>query len=181
MLTNHLNAITMKRLILPLALILALAACNVSNKVVETPAQPVAIEDFLHEPFGFSETVRNFHENFPGLKETRVLRKNAHNPEKSDTIYKLYSRKSSVMIYKTHFNREMLLGGVILDNRIKLRNGITVGASREQVQQAFSNLPTGSSSTDTLKISSEADLRTLKFVFDAKGKVKRISFSGYVD
>ena len=171
----------MRRLILPLTLLFIVAACKVSNKVAEVPVQPVAVEDFVNEPFGFAETVKNFHKSFPGLKETRVLRKNVHYPEKSDTIYKLYSRKSSVMIYKTHFNREMLLGGVILDKRIKLRNGITVGASREEVQEAFTNLPKGASSTDTLKISSEADLRTLKFVFDYKGKVKRISFSGYVD
>jgi hypothetical protein len=96
-----------------------------------------------------------------------------------DTIFQFYHGKSKVFVYKTSFNREMLLGGVITDSKFPMINGIVPGITREAFFKSFKDLE--SSQTDSINLNSKELTRKFTFIFDSRGILKKISFSLYVD
>lgn len=171
----------MNKVILGLTALIFLAIWGCSSpKEVMDCYKPITIAQFLEEPFGKSENVVDLKKQFASdVKLKKLIRRNIHDPQKIDTIFQFYHRKSEVFVYKTYFNREMLLGGVIYDNRFPLINGITPGMSRDSFFKSFIDLKPEVS--DSIKIESKEAMRKFSFIFDSKGKIKKISFTMYVD
>ena len=161
-------------------MIFVVYSCKTIKDVVNTNCQPVSVKTFLDQPFGVNETVAALKKHFDkGVKLKRMIRRNKFDAQKADTIIKFYSRKSEVFIYKTYFNREMLLGGVIEDNKIQLINGIALGMKRDAFFKAFNDLETNTK--DSVKLNNKELMREFTFIFNAKGVLKKINFSSYVD
>lgn len=154
-------------------------ACKTSKDIVGGLNQPTSVKMFLDKPFGVDENIVSFKKLFDGVKLKKLIRRNKYDAQKVDTIFKFYTHKSEVFIYKTYFNREMLLGGVIADKKIPLINGVTTGMKRAAFFKAFTDLEF--SSKDSVELSSQELMRKFTFVFDSKGVLKRITFSSYVD
>jgi hypothetical protein len=154
-------------------------SCNSISKVTTTD-KALSKQEFLKSPFGHDESIQSFTSQLPTrTKIARYVRRNTHEPSKSDTIYKFSYKKSELFVYKTYFNREMLMAGKIVNPEIKLTNGISVGLTRDQLLKAISNIK--ESSSDTIVISNEYYGRTFNFIFNNKGKVREITFSSYAD
>ncbi len=170
----------MRKILFLIPIISLAIACKSLNGLVTESKQPVAVNQFLEQPFGKSETVASLKKQFSkDVKLKRMIRRNKHDPQKVDTIFQFYYRKSEVFVYKTYFNREMLLGGVITDNKFPLLNGVVPGMSRDNFFKSFKDLDTNQ--TDSIDLYSKELTRKFIFIFDKKGVLKKIDFSSYVD
>jgi len=170
----------MRKTIYLLLLISLAFACKSLKDAVAESRHPVTVNSFLEQPFGASETVAALKKQFSKeVKLKRMIRRNKHDTQKVDTIFQFYHRKSEVFVYKTYFNREMILGGVIYDNKFPFVNGVVPGMKRDDFFKSFKDLNT--SPADSINLNSKEMMREFTFVFDSKGILKKISFSFYVD
>src|SRR6056297_776733 len=151
--------------------------CNTVNKTAEVDYEKISKKEFLEQPFGFDEDIKNFSKNTSSKFRTqKLLRKNKHYPEKTDTIYQFKYRKSEIFFYKTHLGQEFLLAGKILNKQIVLTNAIKVGLSKEDFQNRFLNQLNMDS--DTLEMIGEGTKYT--FIFE-NDRLHRINIDNYFD
>lgn len=141
-------------------------------------SKPVERESFIAKPFGYEPTVKNFKANLPSYKLQIYTMKNIHNHAIIDTIYKFHKRKDELLIYKNVNNIEMFFAGRITSDRIKLKNGIMVGMSREDFFKSFTNLKP--QTQDTIRISSKRAPNSFNFVFKGN-KLIMIKIDNYID
>jgi len=166
----------MKRIIYIVFLVLVFG-CNAVNKTAEADYEKISKKEFLEQPFGFAEDIKSFSENASSKFRTqKLLRKNKHYPEKTDTIYQFKYRKSEIFFYKTHLGQEFLLAGKILNKQIVLTNAIKVGLSKEDFQNRFLNQLNMDS--DTLEMIGEGTKYT--FIFE-NDRLHRINIDNYFD
>lgn len=164
----------MKKYIL-LLLIISVSACNMQKST--TNYQPLSRDEFLGSPFSFEESIENFSNAAkPKFQVQKLLRKNKHYSEKTDTIYKFSYKKSEIFFYKTHRGKEFLLAGKILNKQIKLTNGIYVGMHQEDFNKRFSDQLVFDS--DSIQMISEGTKYT--FIFEDE-KLQRINIDNYFD
>ena len=155
-------------------------ACKTSHEVKVNNAKNSSVNAFLEQPFGVDENVELLKLHFDkSVKIRKMIRRNKYDAQKVDTIFRFYSRKSEVFVYKTYFNREMLLGGVIKDNKFPLVNGIVPGMNRSEFFRSFNDL--SANTKDSVELYSKELMRKFTFTFDSKGVLKKISFASYVD
>ncbi|NVO11354.1 MAG: hypothetical protein HXX16_15440 [Bacteroidales bacterium] len=170
----------MRKIFFLLLIVSLVFACRSLNGLVTENKQPVTINLFLRQPFGESETVASLKKQFSkDVKLKRMIRRNKHDLQKVDTIFQFYYRKSEVFVYKTYFNREMLFGGVITDNKFPLINGVTPGMKRDSFFKSFKDLDMNQ--RDSISLYNKELSRKFIFIFDSKGILKKIDFSPYVD
>ena len=170
----------MRRVIYLVLLIFLAYACKSLKDAVIESHQPVSVKVFLEQPFGVNETIASLKNHFDkGVKVKRMIRRNKHDAQKVDTIIQFYYRKSEVFIYKTYFNREMLLGGVITDSKFPLSNGVRPGMKRDAFFKAFNDLEI--STEDSVRLYNKELMREFIFIFNSKDELKKINFSSYVD
>jgi len=170
----------MRKIIYLILLVFVASSCSTLKEVRTENYHPVSVKAFLDQPFGVNETVASLKKHFDKrVKVKRMIRRNKHDEQKVDTIVQFYYRKSEVFVYKTYFNREMLLGGMISDNRFPLINGVAPGMKRDDFFKAFTDLEVTTSLT--VKLNSKELMREFTFIFDVKGTLKKIVFSSYVD
>lgn len=150
-----------------------------STKNVTKDINPIMSERFLDSPFGHDESIASFNKTLPdGTKIRKLARKNPHYPSKTDTIYQFRYKQSEIFVYKSNFNKEILMAGSIADSQIKLINGITTGMSREQLFNAIEGIK--KTEADTIKLSTQGKDRTFTFILK-KGRLKKIKFESYLD
>lgn len=160
------------------ALFIAFASCR-GPKTVLSPKETITAEKFLASPFGHDESIKSFISTLPKKTTIRKLvKRNVHYPEKTDTIYQLIYKHSEVLIYKTHFNREILIAGVVGDTQVNLINGLTIGITKDQLIKSIKGIK--KSEADTIKLSAPDDTRNFNFIFK-KDKLKKITFTSYYD
>lgn len=170
----------MRRLAVICLFFFTVAACKTAKEVVSKSVQPVSCGAFLEQPFGVGESIAEFKKHFVnGVKVKLAIRRNRHDAQKVDTIFQFQSRKSNIFIYKTYFNREMMLGGKIADNKFPLVNGVVPGMKRDVFFKSFNDLT--DNSKDSIELYSKEQMRKFTFTFDSKGVLKKITFSSYVD
>ncbi len=160
---------------------LMVVGCVSSGKFpsAEVSSSAISASKFLDSPFGHNESIAAFTKSLPAQTSIRkLIRRNTHHPEKSDTIYQFRYRSSEVFVYKSCFGNEILMAGVIANPQIEMANGVVVGISREQLHRALSGIK--QSEADTLKISTPEKDRTVSFIFK-RGKLRKISFASYYD
>ncbi|MHC1702839.1 MAG: hypothetical protein AB9846_02920 [Tenuifilaceae bacterium] len=169
----------MRKIITAYIILSLIASCSTVKKTART-YQPVTVNELLEFPFGKSEGAASLKKQFAdGVKVKKMVRRNKHDAQKVDSIFQFYHRKSEVFLYKTYFNREMLIGGVIYDKKFPLINGLVPGVSRDDFYKSFIDLKPEIS--DSVNIENKELMRKFKFFFDSKGTLKKISFSMYVD
>lgn len=164
----------MKKYIIVIVVI-GLIGCSTQKTTIEYKS--LSQKEFLENPFGFKESIENFSNlTNPKLNTKKLLRKNKHYPEKTDTIYQLTYKNSEIFFYKTHQGKEFLLAGKVLNKQIELKNGIRVGITKDEFTSRFSdNLRFKS---DSLQMIGEGTKYT--FIFD-KEKLYRINIDNYFD
>ncbi|MEE4196318.1 MAG: hypothetical protein V2I54_01630 [Bacteroidales bacterium] len=156
---------------------LFILGCNAVNQPATGDFQKISQEEFLHQPFGFEETIDSFSEHTsPTFRIQKLLRRNKHYPEKTDTIYQFKYRKSEIFFYKTHLGQEFLLAGKILNKQIALTNDIRIGMSRTDFKHRFTDSLNFAS--DTLEMVGEGTKYT--FIFN-NNKLNRINIDNYFD
>ncbi|MCB2194603.1 MAG: hypothetical protein KQH79_02020 [Bacteroidetes bacterium] len=164
----------MKKYIL-LTLVIGVFACTTQKSV--TNYTTLSQNEFLSSPFGFDENIENFSNlEKPKFQTQKLLRKNKHYVEKTDTIYKFSYKKSEIFFYKTHRGKEFLLAGKILNKQIKLINGISVGMHKDEFNNRFSDQLNFNS--DSIQMIGEGTKYT--FIF-ANDKLQRINIDNYFD
>lgn len=164
--------------LLALTFALLVIGCK-STKPTLKEIRPVNSEKFLGSPFDHDESIESFNKSLPqGTKVRKLARKNPHYPSKTDTIYQFMYKNSEIFVYKSNFNKEILMAGFIADSQIELINGITTGISREQLFNAIEGIK--KTEADTVKLSTQGKDRTFTFIFK-KGKLKKIKFESYYD
>jgi hypothetical protein len=158
----------MKKYIL---IIIVLINFSCSTNKSTTTYSPLSQSEFLKSPFGFEENIANFQNiTKPKFKTEKVLRKNKHYPEKTDTIYKFKYKNSSIFFYKTHLNQEFLLVGKIINKQIQLKNGIRIGITKNDFIARFNkNL---NWQNDSLELIGEGTKYTFIFESDHLSKIK---------
>jgi len=168
------KSFSMKKYIILLILALSFSCSEQKEMVSYTP---ISQKEFLESPFGFDEKIDNFKSSeLPKYKLQKYLRKNKHYPEKTDTIFKFYYKKSEVFFYKSYMGNEFLLAGKILNKQIMLKNDIRTGISKESFLSKFSDSP--SFVKDSVALISDGTKYT--FIFE-KDKLKRINIDNYFD
>ncbi len=165
------------RKIIGCILFFGFVGCAVLTKPVIVNLTPVEVNALLKNPFGHNESIEAFRENLPqATKMQKLLKKSARANHSADTIYNFTYKKSKINVYKTRFNQEFVLGGVIRNPEIVLSNGIRQGITRQEFFQSFTNLPAVANDTVVLKY---PDInRTFNFYFDGRGKLSKIIFTG---
>ncbi len=170
----------MKRSIFFAILIVAAFACKPTHDITKSSFNPISVNNFLEQPFGVDENIKALQSRFDkSVKIRKMIRKNKFDAQKTDTIIRFFSRKSEVFVYKTYFNREMLLGGVIKDSKFPLVNGVVPGMNRTDFFKSFNDL--NSTQKDSVILYDKGMMRKFTFTFDSKGILKKISFASYVD
>ncbi len=156
-------------------LIISLFGCSSQKSTIEYKS--ISQKEFLENPFGFKESIENFSNlSRPKFNTQKLLRKNKHYPEKTDTIYQFTYKNSEIFFYKTHLGQEFLLAGKVVNKQIVLKNGIRVGITKDEFTSRFSdNLKFKS---DSLQMIGEGTKYT--FIFD-KEKLYRINIDNYFD
>lgn len=157
-------------------LIVAMAQCK-SPQLINNE---LTIEEdaFFNDPFGFElNDMTQFREQFPKAKETYVLKRNQHYPEKADTIYKFSKGNSEVFFYSSFSGKSFLLAANIKDKAFPLRNNVQPGMARDLLCQYIKGLPCTGESPYTKKATSAE----FKLFFNEKRKLERIFFQFYAD
>lgn len=158
-----------------LILLISLLGCTSQKSSVDF--KPLSQEEFLESPFGFKETIENFSNlEKPKFQTQKLLRKNKHYPEKTDTIYKFTYKKSEIFFYKTHTGKEFLLAGKVLNKQIEFINSIHVGIKKEDFTKQFlDNLEFNSDSVQMF-----GDGTKYTFIFKDE-KLQRVNIDNYFD
>jgi hypothetical protein len=172
----------MKRISFPLSIAIILSILATGCKSTQTAAtitKQIESQKFLESPFGHNESIAAFNKTLPdGTRIRKLARKNVHYPSKTDTIYQFKYKGSEIFVYKSNFNKEILMAGSILDPQIKLINGISTGITKDQLYNAINDIKR--TEADTIKISTSSKDRNFSFIFK-KGKLKKIKFDSYYD
>lgn len=166
----------MKRTVV-IAALLALTSCAILQKPTVVNLKPMPVADFLDNPFGHDESIKAFQKSLPqGTKVQKLLRQSVSRNQSPDTIYNFKFKKSKVVIYKTKFNQEYLLGGVIYNPEIEMINGIRQGMTKDKFYEAFTDQELAKG--DTIEIVHPRKDRKFNFYFDQRGRLNKFSFSG---
>ena len=156
-------------------IIVSIAGCNSQKTTIAHKS--ISQKEFLEKPFGFEENIKNFeHVSKPKFNTRKLLRKNKHYPEKTDTIYQFSYKKSEIFFYKTHTGKEFLLAGKILNKQISLKNNINIGISKDDFTSRFNDKL--DFNADSLQMIGEGTKYT--FIFQ-KEKLYRINIDNYID
>ena len=154
-----------------------LSACAVLQKPTAVELKPISVSEFLEKPFGYNENIEQFVQNLPqGTKNVKLIRRSGYKHHKPDTIYNFKYKKSKIAVYKTQFNQEFLLGGIVKNPEIEMVNGIRKGMEREKFNDAFTDLEIVAS--DSVVLSQPQMERKFSFYFDKRGRLEKFTFSG---
>ena len=138
---------------------------------------PMDVSQFLAKPFGYIESVEAFQQNLPGrTRVQKLIKRNPKDYHRPDTIYSFICKKSKVSVYKTRFNQEFVLGGIVKNPEIVLANGIRQGMDREHFYRSFTNLE--DKGNDTVVITNSGADRTFNFYFTNRGRLNKFTFTG---
>jgi len=160
---------------LTILIIVSLVGCNSQKATISN--QSISQKEFLENPFGFEENIENFeHISKPKFSTQKLLRRNKHYSEKTDTIYQFSYKKSEIFFYKTHTGKEFLLAGKILNKQISLKNNISVGISKNDFTSRFNDKL--NFNADSLQMIGEGTKYTFLF---QKGRLYRINIDNYFD
>jgi hypothetical protein len=85
-------------------------------------------------------------------------------------------KKSKWSVYKTQFNQEFVLGGVIKNPKVELANGIQIGMTKSKFIESIMDL--SSDERDTVVIKHPKTNRTFNFYFDKNSRLQRFTFTG---
>jgi len=154
-----------------------LASCAVLQQPTLVNLKPMSAVDLLESPFGHSESISDFRENMPkGTKIQKLIKRKPNTHHRPDTIYNFMYKKSKWSVYKTQFNQEFVLGGVIKNPNLELANGIQIGMTKERFIESISDLP--STKKDTIILKHPKTNRTFNFYFDKRARLERFTFTG---
>ena len=157
-------------------LIVALAQCK-SPQLIDNESS-INEDAFFNDPFGFEvNDMAQFREQFPKAKETYVIKRNQHYPEKADTIYKFSKGNSEVFYYSSFSGKSFLLAANIKDQAFPLQNNVQPGMTRALLCHYIKGLPCTGESPYTKKARSAE----FKLFFNEKSKLERIFFQFYPD
>ncbi len=166
----------MKKIIVAIAT-LALSACAVFRPPTVVEVKPTDVADFLQNPFKHTESISAFTKHMPPrTKVQKLIKRTPRDQHSPDTIYNFIYKKSKISIYKTRYNQEFLLGGIVRNPEIELVNGVRQGMSRSDFFKAFNNL--SAITSDTVVVNDKKMDRTLKFYFNRQNRLAKYTFTG---
>lgn len=132
----------------------------------------ITISQFVSNPWSFYPNVQNFaEETGNALKMQHYTVKSRSNPAKQDTIFRFYKGKTEIFLYKPYRGIDRFLTANILSDKIKLRENICVGMSRDEFFKHVS-IPKDQSNTITVSLPEGAFKITLMFERDLICRIK---------
>jgi hypothetical protein len=154
-----------------------LTTCSVIKTPQSVSVKPMEVDLLLEKPFGHNETMKEFQKNLPKkTKMLKLIKRSEVENQKPDTIFNFSFKKSNLSTYKTRFNQEFVVGGVVKNSEIELVNGIRTGMSKDEFFKSFINLE--NSSKDTITLKNKRIDRTFNFYFNKKGRLIKFNFTG---
>ncbi len=100
----------------------------------------ISLADFDADPFGYEISANYLSAKFgKKFKVSKEIVFNTHNKKVRDTIFHFSYLTTKVKVYKSQDN-EMIFSAQITDNTIELRNKISVGMSKDEFWQKFTDL-----------------------------------------
>lgn len=158
-------------------LVLGATACAVLIRTTPVNLKPLSVNEFLVQPFGHSESIAMFKLKMPErTKVQKLIKRSPRENHRPDTIFNFNYKKSKISVYKTRFNQEFVLGGIVKNSEIELANGIRQGMRREDFYKSFTDLP--DNPKDTVTIKDQKVDRTFNFYFDRRGQLVKYTFTG---
>ncbi len=133
--------------------------------------------DFASDAFTNSfklKTLLKNKNNFFSISKQPVI--NVHDSSTVDTAFYFSNKKNEISIYKTSQN-EMINHFDITDRRFNLKNGISIGMTKETFKSKFS---IKSLESDTVVISDDDNIVRFTFYFK-KSALVRIAYKAMID
>lgn len=156
---------------------LGFGACAVLKTPVAVDVKPMDVNSFMAKPFVHGEAIGQFKANMPErTKVQKLIKRSPREHQAPDTIYNFTYKNSKISIYKTRFNQEFMLGGIVRDSEIELANGIRTGMLRDDFYRSFTDL--SKTPQDSLVLKYQQIDRTFNFYFDKKGRLDKFTFTG---
>lgn len=158
-------------------MIVGVVSCSVFTEFTQVDIKPLAVNEFLVKPFGFNESIDNFKQKMPyNTKIQKLIKRSPRENHRPDTIYNFNFKKSKVSVYKTRFNQEFVLGGIVKNSEIELVNGIRQGMKRDDFFKSFVDLP--ENRKDTVIVKDFQLDRAFNFYFDKRNRLSKFTFTG---
>jgi hypothetical protein len=158
-------------------MIVGVVSCSVFTKFTQVDIKPLAVNEFLVKPFGFNESIDNFKQKMPyKTKIQKLIKRSSRENHRPDTIYNFNFKKSKISVYKTRFNQEFVLGGIVKNSEIELVNGIRQGMKRDDFFKSFVDLP--ENRKDTVIVKDFQLDRAFNFYFDKRNRLSKFTFTG---
>jgi hypothetical protein len=156
---------------------LGFSACAVLKTPVAVDIKPMDVNSFMAKPFVHGEAIGQFKDNMPErTKVQKLIKRSPREHQVPDTIYNYTYKDSKISIYKTRFNQEFMLGGIVRNSEVELANGIRAGMLRDDFYRAFTDL--SRTQQDTVVLEHKQIDRTFNFYFDKKGHLEKYTFTG---
>jgi len=156
---------------------LGFGACAVLKTPVAVDVKPMDVNSFMAKPFVHDEAIGQFKANMPErTKVQKLIKRSPREHQAPDTIYNFTYKNSKISIYKTRFNQEFMLGGIVRDSEIELANGIRTGMLRDDFYRSFTDL--SKTPQDSVVLKYQQIDRTFNFYFDKKGRLDKFTFTG---
>lgn len=156
---------------------LGFGACAVLKTPVAVDIKPMDVNSFMAKPFVQGETIGQFKANMPErTKVQKLIKRSPREHQVADTIYNYTFKNSKISIYKTRFNQEFMLGGIVRDSEVELANGIRAGMLRDDFYRSFTDL--SRTPQDTVVLKHQQIDRSFSFYFDKRGRLAKFTFTG---
>ncbi|PKP39791.1 MAG: hypothetical protein CVT98_00455 [Bacteroidetes bacterium HGW-Bacteroidetes-15] len=166
------------RILTALLVGLLFTACAVLKGPTLVELKPTTTNQFLETPFGHIESIDAFKQNMPvGTKVQKLIKRAPRSHHKPDTIYNYLYKKSKISVYKTQFNQEFVLGGIIINPGIEFSNGIRQGMEKSKFFKSFTDME--NTGRDTIVIKHPKIDRTFNFYFNKKERLEKVTFTGH--
>lgn len=119
-------------------------------------------EAFMHMPFGYKPTIRNFKKYLPDKVRVRKYTRQGYHPV--DTIYKFYYRNSKLLVNKSSTGHQIFMAGILRSGCISLKNGIRPGIRKRDFVNRFADLDT--LANDTIRYEGNKTTNNYMFIFE---------------
>jgi hypothetical protein len=148
---------------------------NCASEKVIPEREPIPRSNLLENPLDIPLNKSAFDSAYKKFKP-KIFVRNLSSEERKDTIYKYSKKKTSFIFYKTTKQESFFLTATIKDDQIRLRNGISVGLTRDELASRIKDFPEKDS--DTIKINNTN--RQMIFIFE-QSNLNKIHINNYFE
>ncbi|NJK95785.1 MAG: hypothetical protein HC905_13530 [Bacteroidales bacterium] len=123
----------------------------------------VSIKEFTGNPWLFSPTIKDIEHEYAFLKKQKYTVKNRVEPNRKDTITRLFKGKTEIFFYQPYNGKAMFISASINDSRIRLKGELGTGLSTHDF---YARIKMPEMASDTVTVSLPDGPYKSKFIFE---------------